>query len=214
MLKKHVVFNLRKRTINLPKKKKKADYKIMIYFSLMVSGAVLGANIFKSSSPETDNLLSSIFISLFTPDNTQGLLMNFFKILLPFIVLISLSYVIGLCGAGIPILALVPLVSGIFAGAYVGLCYGAYGLREAVCRMLVFLPSYAIAAASLIKCCCRSTVISGEIFSFLLTGKGEGKALLKDYTVEYAVLTVPVIIGSAVSLCTFSILEELFHVFS
>ncbi len=214
MLKKHVVFNFRKgfgkRTV---KKMAMPDVKTLLFFVFMICGIIIGTYIYKKGSQEALWFFDKLFGNFILPLKDDSYIRAFSKMFLPFFLLILLCYLIGFSGTGTLFLSFIPFLCGILAGLYISLCYNSFNGKEVVCRILIFLPLYATATATLIKCCCRSSVISGEIFSFVLTGKGEGKGFLKEYTTEYIVFIVPVVLSCVVSLLIFYTLKNSFNVF-
>ncbi len=219
MLKKHVVFNLRKGMPKmLPKSRVKRkiniDLKTLLFFAFMVCGIIIGAFIYNKASDEALRFLNKIFSGFLLPGSTEMYFSSYLKMLLPFFSMVILCFITGFSGMGTPFLCLVPFVSGIFAGVYISLCYNSFALKEILCRVVVFLPVYATATATLIKCCCRSSVISGEIFTYLLTGKGEGQSKIKGYVTDYLVFLLFVALGCLASLVAFILINKLFNIFS
>jgi hypothetical protein len=155
-------------------------------------------------------MLSSLVKEYFITLNTQAHFLNFLKVFSPFLFIVVIEYIVGLCGVGIPLLSLVQFLLGVLIGCVVSQYYVDFGFAGIGCCALIYLPLFATATASLIKGCCCSFDISGEIFYFIVSGKGNGEAVLKEYTLKYLFLLIPVITSSIITLVLYRLFSHLF----
>ncbi len=205
MLKRHIVFNVRKKKFNV-----KFNYKILVFFTLMLCGCILGAHISGNLPLQIQELLKDTIADAVSSFNNENLFITFLELFLPFFILLLISYITGLCGVGIPLLCLVPFFTGIILSFVISQFRLYYGWDGIGFCAIVYLPVYATATATLIKSCCCSFDISSEIFIFLATSKGDGGALLKEHTLKHIVLVVPIIISASLGVLLYNLFVDLF----
>lgn len=206
-MKKSIVIKANKLNKNI---KFSINYKTAIYFSLMLTGIIIGAFIAENGSEKWNTLFYEIIDSFLIAKASNGVLVNFCSSFLPVFIIILFVYICGTCGLGSIFSSFSPVLMGIYCGVSVTSFYLKFGVQGIVYCLLINLVLYAITAATLIKCCCESTRISKEILIYLISGKSEGKPLLKEYTLKYLILLLPVVFGSIFSALMFSWLSNLF----
>lgn len=207
MFKKHVVIKAKR--IN-PKINLKIDYKTVFFFTLMICGVILGVFISEKGSDEWHTFFSNFIKGYLNIAPDGSLFLIFGRFFLPFFILYITSYIVGLCGMGIPFLMFIPLILGIYFGVEITQYYVDFGLSGIGCCALIYSPVYAIATATLIKCCCHCFDISKEIFFYLVSGKGNGKPIFREYSQKHLVFLVPIIIGAGLTTLSFRLFSDLF----
>jgi hypothetical protein len=115
-----------------------------------------------------------------------------------------------MCGLGSVFVSFSPVIIGVYYGVSVTSYYLNFGAQGILYCLLINLPLYAIAAATLIKGCCESVKISKNVLFYLISGKGEGKPLIKDYTVKFLFYLIPLISGSVMSALLYNWFSKLF----
>ncbi len=208
MLKKSVVI---KAPAFKPKFNLKINNKTLVFFTLFICGIIAGVHISQAGSAEWHTFFMSIINNVLFSQSESGLFTVFIRVFLPFFSMLLMCFIIGLSGMGTPFIALVPLLIGCFFGVEITQFYINFGVSGIGGWALVFLPAYATATATLIKCCCHCVDISGEIFIFLVTGKGEGKPIFKEYLLRYAIYIVPVLLGSLITTLFYRIFGDLLN---
>lgn len=207
MLKKSVVIKANKfrGKVNL-----RFDYKTIIYFTLLICGIIIGVFLSEKGSKEWhiffENLISNHLIAKASND----IFVNFCSMFLAVFIVFLYNYISGLCGVGIAFTSFSPFILGVYFGVIITFYYISYGFSGIAYCALINLPLYAITAATLVKCCCESSNISKEIFFYLVSGKGEGKPFLKDYTLKYLIYLIPVSLGALISALFFHLFSHLF----
>ena len=189
------------------------DYKSIIFFTFFVCGIILGVIIIKKSQEDFLDFFMKLLNNRLGIQKNSSWLMNFCSDFLWLFVLIFLDFVLGLCAVGVPFIWLIPVLFGCFAGCVLSVYYMNFGLNGLAFCGLVNIPSYAITAATLIKCCCESTRVSNEIFYFVLRGKTNESpkdALIKDYSMKYVTLCLPVLLAALISSGSFKLFSGLF----
>lgn len=207
MFKRNVVIRAKRIT---PKINVNLDYKTLVFFTLMICGVIIGVFVSEKGSEEWHKFFSDAVSGYLSSEQNESIMLVFCKFFLPFFLLYLVAYIIGLCGMGIPFLSIIPLVLGCFFGIEITHYYINYGLSGIGCCTLIYMPVYSIATATLIKRCCHCFDISGEIFTYLITGKGDGKPILKEFTLKHLFFLLPIIAGSALSAVSFKMFGDLF----
>ncbi len=207
-MRKHIVIKANKFK---PKANIKIDYKTLVFFTFLTAGIIIGVFISKKGSSTWHLFFTELLNKYVSVESNENILLSFSRIFIPFFIIFLITYIIGLCGVGSPFLLSVPLMLGCFFGTTITQYYINYGLSGVACCALIYLPSYATATATLIKCCCRAFDISGEIFFYLISGKGENKLLFKDYSIHFLVLLLPIIIACVASVVLYALFSHLFE---
>ena len=207
MLKKSVVIRAKRL------KPLKIDYKMLIFFTLIVCGIILGISLIKNGENDFNSFIKNLIESInLTKRNS-----SFFSCILFVAGWLLLFEIIvisgGLSGVGISIIVLVCIIYCIICGVFCGGYYINYGIEGIGFFGLIHLPCYAITAATLIKCCCESISISLNIFSYLSGGnKSSAKTrnIIKDYLLYNLILSLPLFAGAILNVTAFKILSGLF----
>lgn len=207
MLKKSVVIRAKRlKPLNL-------DYKTVVFFTLMICGIILGISLVKNSDGEFNKALTNLIESINSTKYNNSLLSCVFYVFGWLFLLVLLTFFGGLSGVGLPFISLVNIVFGIICGVFCGIYYVKYGIQGIGFFSLVYLPCYAITAATLIKCCCESFKMSLGIFSFLSginVNQNKNKKILNDYILNYLILSIPIIIASILNVAGFKVFVGLF----
>ncbi len=206
-MKKHIIIKANKLKPNI---KINIDYKTIVFFTLLICGLVIGVLITQNGSDSWQIFFNEFLNKYISSQSNDNYILLFFRFFLPFFTLHLITYIIGLCGVGAPFLSFIPVSLGICFGVIITKYYANYELNGIVFCCLIYLPLYATTAATLIKCCCRCLDISGEIFLYLASGKGEGKPMLKDFTLNSLVMIIPTIIACVISVIFYNLFSELF----
>ncbi len=208
MLKKNVVLNARKlKKINMVK----VDCKTLVFFTIAICGVIIGVFTTKNISNDWNSVFSQVLNFFCLSKTDSSLLSIFFKLFLPVFIIYTLIYIIGTCAMGVPFLCICIFSIGWFLGLIISHYCVEYGFMGICYCGLVYLPVYAIATASVIKCCCNCFNISSEIFYYLIMGKGESKNLFKDYTIRHTFFVVPIAIGAMIGTISFKMFSDLFN---
>lgn len=188
----------------------KIDYKAVLFFTLLICGIIIGVFIAENGSEEWHSFFNKLITSILSKQSNNSFIIIFLKNFLPFFIILLSTYIIGLCGVGIPLLATVPFITGVMFGVIISQYYVSFGLSGIGCCALIYLPLYATATATLIRSCCCSFDISGEIFLYLVSGKGCNKPLLKEYSLKQLVFLIPIAIGACVTALSYHFFSDLF----
>ena len=179
----------------------------------MVCGIIIGISLIKNGDDEFNRLLKNMIEAINTTKYNNSFVSCVFYVFGWLFIFVLLAFLSGLSGFGVPFISLVNVVFGVISGAFCGIYYASYGIQGIGFFSLVYLPCYAITAATLIKCCCESLKTSFEVFLFLSgnnINQSKNKRLFKDYVLNYLVLCIPIIIGSVLNVAGFKIFIGLF----
>ena len=196
MFKKTVVLNT---TRLKPIGKFTFDYKSVLFFTLFLCGLIVGVTFINKGDEALVEFFTKILKNRITAENNNNFLTCFCGDVLPLMLLQLFCYIWGLCAFGIPFIWLAPLVFGLMCGMTIGLYLVNYGIMGLGYCALVKIPAYAITAATLIKCCCESTICSDNIFVYALKGERSENTILKDYTLKYILLCIPLVLAAVLS---------------
>lgn len=190
----------------------KLDYKTVIFFTLLLCGVLFGVMLSRKGSPQWHVFFNTFVNNHIATKATSSVFRNFCSIFFCFFVIVLFDYICGLCGVGAPFLYMTPVILGVYCGVVISQYYCLYKLSGLVYCIMVNIPCYAIAAATLIKCCCYSSDISKEIFVYLVNGRNDSKEkILYNYTVRYLIMCIPIVIGSLLSSVNFKLFSGLFE---
>lgn len=189
------------------------DYKTVIFFTLFVCGLIIGVTVISQSGTDFTDFFSKIIHNNISAKKDSSWFKCFCGEFVWLFILVFVDFICGLCGVGLPFIWLIPICFGCFAGMVLALFFINYGMTGLGYCALMNIPSYAITAATLVKCCCESTKVSNEIFFYILSGsKGDTSKtpILKEYTVKYIFFCIPVIIAALISTGSFKLFSGLF----
>lgn len=209
MLKKSVVINAKRIK---PIENISPDYKTVIFFTLFVCGIILGVIIIQKSNEDFSSFFLKLLNNHLTAKKSSSWFNNFCGDFLGIFLLVFLTYILGLCAVGLPFIWLIPICFGCITGIILSLFFINYGLTGLAFCGLINIPCNAITAATLIKCCCESTRISNEIFLFVLGGNNDKakSSLIKEYSLKYALLCLPILVAAIISSSSFTLFSGLF----
>lgn len=191
----------------------KLDYKVLLFFSLMICGIIVGISLIKNGDGDFNGLLKSLIDSINNTKSNNSLFSCVLFILGWLLIPLIIAFFCGLSGLGLPFLALLNVLYGLICGLFCGSYYVNFGLQGIGFFSLVNLPCYAITAATLIKCCCESLKMSFNVFSFLWgnnLNQIKNKNQFKEYILTYLILCLPVVAGSFLNVVSFKIFGDLF----
>ena len=187
------------------------DCETIVLFSLFLCGIILGVFIIKNCNNEVKEAFNTLLRNFFSAKSGCGFISCFSGTLVFFVIFIAFSFLFGMCAVGTPLVWAVPIFFGVICSSYVSLMLINYGLKGLFYCILVDMLPYAITTATLVKCCCESTKLSVNLFSCIAGGNAfKGKNLFKEYSVNYLILCVPVLIGAIISAFCFKIFQSLF----
>ncbi len=208
MLKKSVVIGAHKFRKNKPAF---TDYKSIIFLCLFVCGVVFGVMLSQKGGEAWHHFFNTMINNHLTAKTQSNLFENFCGAFIPLFMLLLYNYIFGMCGTGLPFLYLSPIALGVYSGVCAAQYYSAFALQGILYWCCVNIPCNAIAAATLIRCCCYGSELSGYVFSVLIYPKTERKDnLLKEYTVKFLFMILPLALASLLSAITFKFVGELF----
>ncbi len=213
MLKKS--FIIRTKSIR-PPMKFTFDYKLIIYFTLFLSGVIIGVLLIKNAGCDFNNFFSKLLVNHVNAKKNNSFLTDFCFTLLCFILVFFLNYLCSLSAVGFPFIWLILMGFGVVCGAVISEFFISFGLKGLGFCLLVNIPCYAITAATLICCCCESTKICNNIFCFLFGNSRydpDKTCFLKEYTLKYIIMCLPMCIGALASTVCFKMFSG-FFVFS
>lgn len=191
----------------------KVDYKTVVFFTLFICGVIIGVSIVKNSGDEWKLFSEKLLSNYFSAKNNGNILTCFSSTFVMMIFIVFVSFIIGLCAVGVPFISIVPILFGGICGSVVSTFTVNYGVQGLVYCTIINIPCYAITTASIIKCSCESLKMSLELFGAISDSgfsEGKRKGYLKEYTVNYLVLCIPIAIGSLISAIAFEVFSGLF----
>lgn len=187
------------------------DLKIVLLFTLFLCGIIFGAMIVSGNNNGLCDIFEKIISNSINEKSKFTFIKYFFSVFSGFLIIIIFDYLCGICGLGVPLLYVTPVALGVFFGVVISQFYISYGLSGVGYCVLINVPCYAITAATLIKCCCFSKIMSEELFLYLVSGKSDKKDVsLKTYSLKYLIYSVMVALASLISALSFKLFSHLF----
>ena len=190
------------------------DYKSVLFFTLFLCGLILGVSLVDQGDENFIQFLTRLFKNRIEAEKNNSFLICLCGEFLPVFLLELFCYIGGLCAVGMPFIWMIPVGFGAFCGSVIALYFVNFGVTGMGYCALTTIPYYAITAATLIKCCCESTMCSTEILVYALKGERRDKTIppiLKDYTSKYLLLCIPLIIAAAINAGSCKLFSELFN---
>lgn len=178
---------------------------IIVLFVVFFLGLILGHTFFKSSSylQNTVNVLFSDYIE-------EIISKPFIKVLTKEIIfsimLLLITFIIGLCAVGFPFSVFLLLIKGLSIGALSSCIYTVHGIKGFGFCMLVFYPIQILNCLILLRAGKESFEMSMSILRYITTGRlkvGEN-ADFRVYLIKFLTLTA---ISSMISLLSAVLLE-------
>ncbi|MBR4286746.1 MAG: hypothetical protein IKT55_03455 [Clostridia bacterium] len=189
------------------------DYKLIIYFTLFLSGVIIGVLLIKNAGEDFNRFFCDLLVNHVNAKKNNSFLTDFCFALLCLVLLFFINYLCSLSAVGFPFIWLLLTGFGVWCGAVISEFLISFGLKGLGFCLLVQVPCYAITAATLVCCCCEGTKICNNIFFYLfgncgfVTSKG---LLLKEYTLKYALMCSPLILGALLSSICFKMFSGFF----
>lgn len=187
-------------------------YSYILFSALFAAGVIIGCSTVKRADSDIIRAIGNLLGTILQSDIKSG----FFKCLLSSIGAASvfplITMLVGFSAIGAPIAALTPFVLGGACGITASSYYCSYGMKGIGFCTLVIFPFLAIVAATVIKCCNESFIMSTELFGFLTVNSKtkNKKPELKEFCAKYAVLCVPLIIAALFRTIGFLLFAEIF----
>lgn len=207
MLKKSVVIRARKPVMKIDG----TVYKNIVFVSFLVCGIIFGVMLSQKGNSDWNNFFCVLISNCLKERIDSSIFTNFIKTFIPIFLILLYDYTLGLCGIGEVFLYFTPISFGVYVGICISQYYDVFSLEGLVYWAIVNVPCYAIAAATLIKCCCCSMGMSSNIFKILLKNKHEANDIsLKEYTIKYLIMVLPIALGSLLSAVCFKLFANLF----
>lgn len=210
MLKKSVVIKAKPiKTI----KNVRIDYKTVVFYTVFVCGIICGIALFKVGNDDLTGFVSSILNSYTSSKSENGIFGCFCISFLFMLILLFGNYINGMCAVGIPLISVVPFIFGLFCSVCISTYFVNYGLDGLIYCIITDVPFFALTAAVLIKGCGESVKMSLELFDSITNSNKTEKVrlnLLKDYTIMYLILCVPIAIGAMISALIFNTFSSFF----
>ena len=195
-------------------KKAGSDYKSIWFFCFLVCGVIFGVMLSAKGGDNWHHFFKTLILNHITARQNATILIQLCGAFAPLILLLVAEYIFGLCGVGLPFIYLTLLAFGVYSGLSGAEYYCDFALKGLAVYGCVILPCNAIAAATLIKCSCYSSQLSNYVFSLLFHPKIDRKDnILKEYSIKYIGLAIPLIIGSLLNCASFEIFGRLFGFF-
>lgn len=190
----------------------KPDYKTIIMMTLLICGIIIGIAVFKNNSEELSPYTETLVNKLISSQAQASVVQYFSFVFTTHAVFVIILFIAGLCAVGLPLVFTVPVLFGFFCSFSICCFLANFGLEGLGYCAVVNIPSYAITAATIIKCCCESINMSSKLFNFtagVTTDKKQG-ILLKEYALKYLIFCIPLIIGALLNTLAFKLFYGLF----
>ncbi len=173
---------------------------------LFLIGLVFGSITVKNSDNFIIAKINEFYINYLNSKNNLDWFSLFLNTLLLTSTAIIISFFTGLCAIGIPIIAVLPFLSGSLIGVVSGYIYETYLLKGlGYCGIIIF-PTAAIAVGAIIMSCKESIDMSKNMLTLLVRGRGQGNQSFKNYCIKFLVFVIIVIIAALVQ----TVLTKLF----
>lgn len=160
---------------------------IIILMILFLAGLLFGAFAVKSGNSFICKNIIPIYMNYVKSKSTMSGVSIFFTTLLLNSGVIILTYFLGLCAVGVPLVAVVPVMSGSFIGIISGYIYQTYMLKGlGYCGIIIF-PSAAITIASIIFASRESMLMSRNMLNLLSQRHNKYYEDFKNYSVRFLI---------------------------
>ncbi len=166
----------------------KSSWRIILLSSFFLCGLIIGAYVVKNNNSLLSNQLSDIISSAIKNKSNSDFLKTFTETFITDSVFLIISFILGLCAVGIPLISLIPFIKGFgigITGAYV---YSVYSIKGVCYCLFVFFPAQVLISAILIFACNESFYMSEDIFSTLNSGSIKEKNLVRLYLTRFGLL--------------------------
>lgn len=144
----------------LPARRTSADgffhthYQVIAIGALIAAGILTGALLAKQAASTGQNNFGNVLKASFSAETaSKGFWSLMFSSFLSSSLMIIIAYFCGLCAAGQPALAAIPLFKGAGLGFSVGYLYIQYGMKGMTLSALCILPEALIVCIALIFAC-------------------------------------------------------------
>lgn len=171
---------------------------IIILVLLFLAGLIYGAFAVKSQNSFLYSKIMPLYMSYVKSKSNLSDLNIFFTTLLLNSSIIVSAYFTGLCAIGIPFVAMLPAVSGIFIGSVSGYIYQTYMLKGlGYCGIIIF-PSAAITVASIIFAGRESMLMSKNMLNLLSQRHNQKYEDFKSYSVRFVIYVSLAALGALI----------------
>lgn len=170
----------------------------LVFFMLLTAGILIGVFTAKQGNSNVLTQVESMFNSFYSVRENQSIMLSVSNSLKVSISLWILNLLFGLCAAGIPFIALIPVIRGLGMGLVTGYIYSIYGLKGMGYCFLVIFPGALLSFTALIYAASDAFKMSLYTFgSVSNTGTQKGNAeKIKIYIVRQIFYLILLIIAA------------------
>lgn len=188
------------------------DYKALLFLVIFICGLIIGIKIIRESDNDISMFICNIVKNNYIAMKNCSFLNAFSGIFLLLFLLVFYIYLFGQCSVGFPFITLAPLFWGMYSGIIISSYYSMFGLKGIGFCSIVYIPCYAITAATLIRGCCIGTNSSNEIFLGVMSQEWNKQSdySLKNYTVSFLILLIPLVFSSLLKAGCYKLFGDLF----
>ena len=205
MLKNNIIIKTNRIKLN------KFDYKTVFLFCLFLCGIIIGICVIKNCGDDVRNIIYKYLENYLSVKNQNSFFECFLGCYSILSVYVFANFLFGLCAVGTPLVCIIPIVFGFFCGSGVSCFFLKFGLKGLCYCGLVLVPCYAITAATIIMCCCESSVMSIQLFNCIKDGRFNKINLsFNDFLLKHLILCIPIAIGALISTIGFRLFSSLF----
>lgn len=186
------VYDVKASTLNIHSIKQKAkslssNSNIILLLILFMVGLIFGTFAVKSNNSIICKTLIPVYMNYVKSKSTTTVINTFFTTLLINSSAIVIAYFIGLCAIGVPFVASLPAISGVFIGSISSYIYQTYMLKGlGYCGIIIF-PSAAITSAAIIFASRESMLMSINMLSLLSQRHNKHYEDFKSYTLKFVI---------------------------
>lgn len=188
------------------------NYIYFLFTAMFAVGIIIGCSTVKRTDSDIIKAISEFLSSIVRNDIKDGFLKSLISSAVTAMTFPLFSMFAGLCAFGAPISLVLPFIYGGLCGITATSYYITYGMKGIGFCTLVMFPYFAIIAATLIKCCNESFVMSMDLFG-ILTVKKTNKIenpVLKEFFAKYLFLSIPLILAALIQATGFLLFAEMF----
>ena len=191
----------------------KKNWKSLILLLLFAFGILLGTYILKHNGELMDTIIANAFNDYIEAKKDKSIAANFIDSIKINLIFIIISFVLGFCAIGTPLISLIPVVKGIGIGVICGYLYLKYNFSGLGYCVLIIYPGLIVSMMSLLMACNFSLSFSYDmLLSVIENNKKElkGEYKLKLFCIRYLIITAISIFGSVVDSFAIKLFSGLF----
>ncbi|MBQ3149758.1 MAG: stage II sporulation protein M [Clostridia bacterium] len=168
---------------NQPQKDKYIRQSVLLL--LFTTGMVVGSVVIRKGAGEILSDILNIYSDYISAKAGESVLTGFCNSFFIVLILLIITYSLGLCAVGTPVIYLIPLVSGIGTGTVSAFMYSKYLLKGIGYCALISYPGKIICTVVMITACAAAAEMSTKMLK-ILTKQDEGVDY-KDYNLRYLI---------------------------